>query len=160
MYYTSARVSSVLFLHNNKNFCMLRGTLAFLYSLITIFVPVCRQCVQPKHTTSKTFVAKSFFKNSAKLISCGSHDNSVAKNLKPWSESLHVSVCQFFSPLPFLPFFLFLLLFTLKFNVRMPPFLCHNCWIPVLWWANDAVVGALLKYFAPISVGRVQTPIL
>jgi len=25
---------------------------------------------------------------------------------------------------------------------------------------NDATAGALLKYFAPISVGRVQTPIL
>jgi len=41
----------------------------------------------------------------------------------------------------------------------MPSFLSHYS-IPGLYRVYDAIVGALLKYFAPISVGRVQTPIL
>jgi len=37
--------------------------------------------------------------------------------------------------------------------LEMPSFLSHY-WIPVLWWVNDATVGALSKCFTHISVGR------
>ena len=54
-----------------------------------------------------------------------------------------------------------------SFDVRIPSFLSHS-WIPATWWVNNAAVGVLLKVFCvgrwycfpPITVGRVQTPIL
>jgi len=39
-----------------------------------------------------------------------------------------------------------------SFDYTMPSFLSH-------YWVNDVTIGALLKWFALISVGRVQTPI-
>jgi len=75
--------------------------------------------------------------------------------------SLHASERQWTPPFDLsFTFFLYSVSCSPQsFDVKMPSFLSHYR-ISALWWVNDATAGALLKYFAPISVGRVQTPIL
>jgi len=69
--------------------------------------------------------------------------------------SLHASERQCAPPSELSFTFLFFSVSCLprSVDVRMPSFLSHH-WIPVLWWVNDVTVEALLKCFAPISVGR------
>jgi len=53
---THQRISSVLFLHKiMKTFCVLHGTSGFLHLLVILVSLTCRQCVQTKHTKSKTY---------------------------------------------------------------------------------------------------------
>jgi len=79
-------------------------------------------------------------------------------------ETLIGTVCMPLNANVDLWFIFYFLIFSVSclpqsFDVRMPSFISHY-WIPPLWWVNDATVGALLKCFAPIVVGRVQTHIL
>jgi len=74
--------------------------------------------------------------------------------------TVHVSVNQCPSPfdLPFTLFFFSVNCLSQRFVVRMPSFLSYY-WIPAVC-VNDATVAVLLKCFALISLGRVQTLIL
>jgi len=81
-----------------------------------------------------------------KSESCRSPLRHSGSNVQPHSN--YVSLCFFsVSSLP------------QSFDVRMPSFLSHY-WIPAWWSVNDATVEVLLKCFAPLNIGRVQTPIL
>jgi len=129
MCWTSIRVSSILFLHNNEKL----------------------RC-----SALKIRILNWRLQNLGNLFRCRFHDKCVVKHLEFWLKQLHVSVrqCAVWTPTRLIFSFLLLTVSCLpqSFDVRMPSLLSHYS-IPVLWLVYDATVGVMLKFFfSPIRV--------